>query len=163
MSENPLYVNYYLTYNDNAQLESYQTVQTLRTSNDILNKFPFAQTIYDAISEIRSAEIKVEIAEVTGTQLLWNDRLIEAKEVLEEAEVYLQKAMEAWSSQPNSAIVYAQTAREKAEEVPNLLNDVMLETMIIIIVIPMIAVTVIGVFLVRRGRGTREYVLYIDS
>lgn len=163
MSETLLYVNYYLTYNDDVQLESYQTVQTLRTSTDVLNKFPFAQAIYDAVSEIRSAEIKVEIAEVTGTQLLWNDRLTEAKEILEEVEVYLQKAMEAWSSQPNSAMTYAQTARERAEEVPRLLNDVMLETMILIIVIPMIAATVILVFLIRRGRGAREDVLYIDS
>lgn len=162
ISEAPLYVNYYITYNDDAQLESYQTLQTLKASIDILN-FSFAQTVYNAISEIRSAEITAEIAEVTGTQFLWNDRLIEAKAVLEEAEVYLQKAMETWSSQPNSAMVYAQTARERAEQVPKLLNDVMLETMMLIIVIPVIAVAVIVVFLVRRGRGARENVLYIDS
>jgi hypothetical protein len=162
ISEAPLYVNYYITYNDDAQLESYQTLQTLKASIDILN-FSFAQTVYNAISEIRSAEITAEIAEVTGTQFLWNDRLIEAKAVLEEAEVYLQKAMETWSSQPNSAMVYAQTARERAEQVPKLLNDVMLETMMLIIVISVIAVAVIVVFLVRRGRGARENVLYIDS
>ena len=71
--------------------------------------------------------------------------------------------METWSSQPNSAMVYAQTARERAEQVPKLLNDVMLETMMLIIVIPLIAVAVIVVFLVRRGRGARENVLYIGS
>jgi len=161
ISETPLYVNYYLTYNDEAQLESYQTVQTLKTSIDIFN-LSFTQTVYDTVSEIRSAEITVEIAEVTGTQFLWNDRLTEAKEVLEEADVYLQKAVKAWSSQPNSAMVYAQTARERAEEVSRLLNDVMLETMMLIIVIPVIAVAVIVVFLVLRERGARENVL-IDS
>jgi len=158
ISETPLYINYYITYNDDAQLDSHQTVQMLRTSIDILN-LPFAQTVYDAVSEIRSAEIRVEIAEVTGTQLLWNDRLTEVKEVFEEANVYLQKAVEAWSTQPSSAMVYAQTARERAEEVSRLLHDVMLETMMLIIVIPMIAVAVIVVFLVRRGRGARENVL----
>jgi transglutaminase-like putative cysteine protease len=159
ISETPLYVNYYITYNDGAQLESHQIVQTLRASTEILDKFPFAQAVYDAISEIRSAEVTIEVAEVTGTQLLWNNRLTEAKEILDEADIYLQKAMGAWSNQPDSAIGYAQIARERAEQVQRLLSGAMLETMILIIVIPLIGAAVIFVLLVRRGRSMRENVL----
>jgi len=157
-----LFVALSRTYNDDAQLESYQTLQTLRASTEILDKFPFLQAVYDAISEIRSAEVTIEVAEVTGTQLLWNNRLTEAKEILEEADIYLQKAMEAWSNQSDSAIGYAQIARERAEQIQRLLNNVMLETMILIIVIPLMGVAVIFVLLVRRGRSMRENVL-VDS
>lgn len=67
-----------------------------------------------------------------------------------EADIYLQKAVKAWSNQPNSAQVYAQTAREIADEAPRLVNAAILKTVTLIVVIPTITVAVL---VVRRRRN----------
>jgi len=158
IAEPPSYANYYLTYNGNAHLESDQTVQARRTSINVLKEFPFTQTVYDAVSKIQEAELTVRVAEVTGTPFLFPSAFHRAKEALAEADFYLQKAVDAWVSQPYSAQVYAQTARERAEEAPRLVRDVILKTVGIAVVVPVIIVTVVAVLVVKRRR--KEVVCY---
>jgi len=152
IAEQPSYANYYLTYNGNAHLESHQTVQARRISINVLNEFSSAQTVYDAISEIQEAELTVRVAEVTGTPFLFPSAFHRAKEALAEADLYLQRAVDAWTSQPSSTQVYAQTARERAEEAPRLMRDAILKTVGIAVVVPVIIVTVVAVLVVRRRR-----------
>ena len=152
IAEQASYANYYLTYNGNAQLEPQQTVQARRISINDLNEFPFAQTVYDAISKIQEAELTVRVAEATGTSFLFPSDFYGAKEALSEADLYLQKAVEAWTSQPYSAQTYAQTARERAEEAPRLVRDAMLKTVGIAVVVPVITVIAVAVLVVRRRR-----------
>ncbi|UCE15541.1 MAG: hypothetical protein JSV12_06615 [Candidatus Bathyarchaeota archaeon] len=152
ITEPPSYANYYLTYNSNAHVKSYQTVQAQRISITILNDFPFAQTIYDVVSKIQEAELTVMVAEATGTPFLFPSAFSRAKEALAEADLYLQKAEDTWTSQPHSAQRYAQTARERAEEAPRLARDAILKTAGIAVVVPVIIVTVIGVLVVKRRR-----------
>jgi len=161
IDEEVTYANYYFTYNGSAQLESQQTLQAQRISINVLNEFPFAQAVYDAISKIQEAELMVRVAEVTGTSFLFHSDFYKAKAALSEADLYLQKAVDAWASQPNSAQGYAQTALEKAEEVPGLMRSATLKTVGILVVVPVIIVTAFVVLVVRR-RG-REPACYVEE
>jgi len=159
IAEQASYTNYYFTYNDDAQLGSQQILQAQRISIDVLNDFPFAQTVYDAISKIQEAELTVMVAEATGTPFLFPSEFHGAKEALAEADLYLQRAVDVWSSQPSSAQVYAQTARERAEEAPRLVRDAMLKTVGIAVAVPAIALAAVAVLVVRRRRKEMVYSL----
>jgi len=152
IAEPPSYANYYITYNDSAHLEFQQTVQTRRISINVLNEFPFAQTFYDAISKIQEAELAIRVAEATGTTFLFPSDFYGAKEALAEADLYIQEAVDAWTSQPDSAQVYAQIARERAEQAPRMVRDAILKTVSIAIIVPVIIVIAVAVLVVRRGR-----------
>ncbi|MDH5532612.1 MAG: transglutaminase-like domain-containing protein [Candidatus Bathyarchaeota archaeon] len=152
ITEHASYANYYVTYKGNAQLEPRQTVQTRRISINVLDEFPFTQTVYDTISKIQEAELTVGLAEATGTRFLFPSDSYAAKEALVEADLYLQEAVEAWTSQPYSAQACVQTAREKAEEATRLVRDAILKTVGIAVVVPVIAVTAVAVLVVRHRR-----------
>ncbi len=151
IAEQNFYANYYFTYEGNAQLKPKQTVQTHRISINDLDCFPFAQTVYDAVSKIQEAELAVRVEEVTGTRFLFPSDFDRAKELLFEADLYLQKAVDAWTSQPYFAQEYAQTTRERAEEAPGLVRDAILKTVGIAVFLPIVAVTAVAI-LVLRGR-----------
>jgi len=159
IAEQVFYTNYYFTYNGDAQFGSQQILQAHRISIDVLNDFPLAQTVYDAISKIQEAELTVMVAEATGTPFLFPSEFHGAKEALAEADLYLQRAVDVWSSQPSSAQAYAQTARERAEEAPRLVRDAMLKTVGIAVAVPAIILAAVAVLVVRRRRKEMVYSL----
>jgi hypothetical protein len=100
------------------------------------------------ISKIKDADQRV-----TGTPFLYQSEAEEAKDALTQADLYIQKAMDAWETQPYIVQEHLQTAFVKAEEALDLANQAFPKALIVIVGVPVAIVTiVVSVALVRKRR-----------